>query len=204
MSEARKCDRCHGFYDIAEEQQDRATPYEFKGDYVNLHLWVARNGVRRDVMSQWYDLCPKCMTELECWLNNNEFPTICEPDKDTDCADRSNGATEKELELASKLNDAKIYIAQLKSELGYTMTKEEIDFMKDIHNFTDDDISEAAKFVETKSSEAEYKDPCKSCHSGICHQCDYGYCSEEEKKKRWLENHKEEPKLSDPYEDGGL
>lgn len=154
MSEARKCDRCHDFYGIAEEQQDKQAPYEFKGDYVNLHLWVARNGIRKDIMSQWYDLCPKCMMELECWLNNNEFPTNCEPAIDNpDCADRSNGATDKELELASKLNDAKIYIAQLKSELGYTMTKEEMEFMKGSHNFTDEDISEAAKFVETKSSE---------------------------------------------------
>lgn len=157
MSEARKCDRCKDFYDIAEGQQDRDTPYEFKGDYVNLHLWVARNGVQRDLESRWYDLCPKCMTELECWLKNNEFPTICEPDNEAACADRSNGATEKELELASKLNDAKIYIAQLKSELGYTMTKEEIDIV-----------------------------------------------NEEDKKKRWLEKHKDENKLSDPYEDGGL
>jgi hypothetical protein len=204
MSEARKCDRCHGFYDIAEEQQDRKTPYEFKGDYINLHLWVARHGIPKDVMSQWYDLCPKCMMELECWLNNNEFPTICEHDKDTDCADRSNGATEKELELASKLNNAKFYIAQLKNELGYAMTKEEIELMKDVHNFTDEDISEAAKFVETKPSSEEYKDPCKSCHNCHCEQCDYGYCSDEEKKKRWVERHKKETKLSDPYEDGGL
>ena len=84
MSEARKCDRCHGFYDIAEEQQDRKTPYEFKGDYVNLHLWVARNGIRKDVMSQWYDICPKCMMELEGWLENNEFPTNCEPEAETE------------------------------------------------------------------------------------------------------------------------
>lgn len=122
MSEARKCDRCHGFYDIAEEQQDRDTSYEFKGDYINLHLWVARNGIRKDVTSQWYDLCPKCMTELECWLNNNEFPTICEPDiANTDCADCSNGATEKELELPSKLNDA-----QLKSEIKPSTKRQEM------------------------------------------------------------------------------
>lgn len=81
MSEARKCDRCKDFYDIAEEQQDKAAPYEFKGDYINLHLWVARNGIRKDKMSQWYDLCPKCMNELEHWLKNNEFPTICDPEE---------------------------------------------------------------------------------------------------------------------------
>lgn len=146
MAEARKCDRCHGFYDIVEEQQDRETPYEFKGDYVNLHLWVARNGIRKDVMSQWYDLCPKCMMVLENWLANpddwkpedclttvdNEYNKAIAGIKtykkeDKDCADRSNGATEREIELAAKLNEAKIYIAQLKSELGYTMTKEEIE-----------------------------------------------------------------------------
>lgn len=47
---------------------------------------------------------------------------------------------------------------------------------------------------EETESEVEYKDPCKSCHSGICHQCDYGYCSEEEKKKRWLASLKKEEK----------
>lgn len=121
MSEARKCDRCKGFYDIAEEQQDRAAPYEFKGDYINLHLWVSRNGIRKDVKSQWYDLCPKCMNELEHWLKNNEFPMNCEPEE-----------------------------------------------------------------AETE----DYQDPCESCHDGICEQCKYGYCSEEEKKKRWLERRK--------------
>lgn len=55
-----------------------------------------------------------------------------------------------------------------------------------------------------KNVDEEYKDPCKSCHDGVCEQCCYGYCSEEEKKNRWLGNHKEEAKLSDPYEDGGL
>ena len=282
MSEARKCDRCHGYFELSEEEQkDRRLPYDMKGTYVKIMLFgrygEVENSVRR------FDLCPKCVELLDKWLEN---PDSWKPEDcltyigDGSNVDRSNGATEKELELASKLNDAKIYIAQLKSELGYTMTKEEIEFMKDIHNFTDEDISEAAKFVETKSSEAvklneygcphdkccdcphfskepnpfnvhdhkgiykcndkniyisgncsrpdvsdmtpndfcnlgcnfvkeiteesEYKDPCKSCHNGVCEQCDYGYISEEEKKKRWLERNKKEVKLSDPYEDGGL
>lgn len=205
MSEARKCDRCHGFYEIPNEQQDKLKPYDVKGAYAKL-LFCDNNREYPETV-RWYDLCPNCVELLDKWLEN---PDSYDPNDlvinlgVTDSADRSNGATEKELELASKLNDAKIYIAHLKSELGYTMTKEEIEFMKDIHNFTDDDISEAAKFVETKSSEDEYKDPCKSCHDGVCEQCDYGYCSEEDKKKRWLGNHKNEVKLSDPYEDGGL
>lgn len=259
MSEARKCDRCHGYFELSEEEQkDRRLPYDVKGTYVKIMLFGRYGEVENSV--RWYDLCPNCMELLDKWLEN--------PDIDvTDCADRSNGATEKELELASKLNDAKIYIAQLKSELGYTMTKEEIEinnkklisptneiecpytkcnecgrFKEEYHELMqfkyfvcercgkaihkgyqvdeitpeiikkdgikiqkgDDDISEAAKFVKTKSSEAEYKDPCKSWHDGVCEQCCYGYCSEEDKKKRWLERHKEEAKLSDPYEEGGL
>lgn len=276
MSEARKCDRCHNFYDIPKEQQDKLKPYDMKGAYAKI-LLCDNNRQYPDTV-RWYDLCPNCVELLDKWLEN---PDNYDPNdlifnlSDADCADRSNGATEKELELASKLNDAKIYIAQLKLELGYTMTKEEIEFMKGIHNFTDKDISEAAKFVETKSlneygcphykcfdcphfskepnpfnsndhngiykcndkniyisgncsrpdvsdmtpkdfcnlgynfvkentEEIEHKDPCKSCRNGVCEQCDYGYCSEEDKKKRWLENHKEEAKLSDPYEEGGL
>lgn len=190
MSEARRCDRCHGYFELpAEDQKNRDYPYYIKGTYVKIMLF-GRYGEHED-STRWYDLCPNCMELLDKWLEN------------PDCADRSNGTTDREYELALKLNEAKIYIAQLKNELGYTMTKEEIAFMRGIHNFTDEDISEAAKFVETKSSEAEYKDPCKSCHDGVCEQCCYGYCSEEEKKNRWLGNHKE-VKLSDPYEDGGL
>lgn len=59
------------------------------------------------------------------------------------------------------------------------------------------------KASETIKTYADYEDPCKSCHNGVCEQCCYGYCSEEEKKNRWLGNHKE-TKLSDPYEEGGL
>lgn len=175
MSEARKCDRCHGFYEIPEEQQDKLKPYDLKGAYAKILLCDNNRNYPETV--RWYDLCPKCVELLDKWLEN---PDSWKPEDcltyigDDSNADRSNGATEKELELASKLNDAKIYIAQLKSELGYTMTKEEIELI---------------------SVEPEYKDPCKSCNlSDPCEQCDYGYISEEEKKKRWLENHKEESK----------
>jgi hypothetical protein len=197
MSEARKCDRCHEYFELpAEDQKNRDHPYYMKGTYVKIMLFGRYGEVENSV--RWYDLCPNCIELLNKWLENPDID-------DTDCADRSNGATEKELELASKLNNAKFYIAQLKNELGYAMTKEEIELMKDVHNFTDEDISEAAKFVETKSSsEEEYKDPCTSCHDCHCEQCDYGYVSEEDKKKRWLENHKDKVKLSDPYEEGGL
>lgn len=185
MANALKCDRCGNYFDYEPNVKNFIA-------FGHKDIVVGKNRPVKDI-------CPDCMERFEKWFEN---PNI----DDTDCADRSNGATEKELELASKLNDAKIYIAQLKSELGYTMTREDIDIMKDNHDFTDKDISEAAKFVETKtSSDAEYKDPCKSCFSGVpCEQCVYGYCSEEDKKKRWLENHKEESKLSDPYEEGGL
>lgn len=42
--------------------------------------------------------------------------------------------------------------------------------------------------------EVKYKNPCKYCHNSECEQCYYGYCSEEDKKKKWLENHKKEVK----------
>lgn len=74
----------------------------------------------------------------------------------------------------------------------------------DPHDLIKNVDEEYLKASEAIKTYADYKDPCKSCHNGVCEQCEYGYCSEEEKKKRWLENHKEEPKLSDPYEDGDL
>jgi hypothetical protein len=183
MANALKCDRCGNYFDYEPNVKNFIA-------FGHKDIIVGKNKPVKDI-------CPSCMEQFMKWF---EKPDI----DDTDFTDRSNGATEKELELASKLNDAKNYIAQLKSELGYTITKEEIEFMKGIHNFTDEDVSEAAKFVETKSSSEEYKDPCMSCHDCHCKQCYYGYISEEDKKKRWLENHKKETKLSDPYEDGGL
>lgn len=163
MSEARKCDRCHGYFELsAEDQKNHDLPYYMKGTYVKIMLFGRYGEVENSV--RWFDLCPNCIELLDKWLENPDID-------DTDCADRSNGATEKEIELASKLNDANIYIAQLKSELGYTLTKEEIEMVGD---------------------NPKYKDPCKTCNDGVCEQCIYGYISEEEKKKRWLENHKKE------------
>lgn len=234
MSEALKCDRCKRFFDYNSS----------KYNCISFGCKTTLLGFRGFPK----DICPSCMEQFKKWYEN--------PDTDdTDCTDRSNGATDKELELASKLNDAKIYIAQLKSELGYTMTKEEIEinsklneygcshdkcwkcphFFKEpnpfnIHdhngiykcnfknvyisgncsrpnasNMTPADFCKlGCDFVKENTEDPGYKDPCKSCHNAHCEQCDYGYCSEEEKKKRWVERHKEEVKLSDPYEDGGL
>lgn len=200
MSEARKCDRCKGFYDIAEEQQDRETPYEFKGDYVNLHLWVARNGIRKDVMSQWYDLCPKCMMELESWLKNNEFPTNCEPE-DT----KEDNETTKKLCYFEycKCCPSLIWERSLPGETGYSEVRCSRWYTSIPMRGADPKLIDSIT-PDMFIKEEEYKDPCKSCLNGVCEQCDYGYCSEEEKKKRWLENHKEEVKISDPYEDGGM
>lgn len=134
MSEARKCDRCHEYFELSkDDQKNRDLPYYAKGTYVKIMLFGRYGEVEDSV--RFYDLCPNCMELLDKWLENpdNWKPEDCLTyiGDDTDCADRSNGATEKELELASKLNDAKIYIAQLKAELGYTMTKEEIELVGD-------------------------------------------------------------------------
>lgn len=112
------------------------------------------------------ELCPKCVKALIKWLETHD---------DEDCADRSNGATKREIELATQLNDAKIYIAQLKAELGYTMTKEEIE-LDDKHaqneamwhdvesNYTicvevkRDDIDNFLKEVEKRRPEIIYRD----------------------------------------------
>ena len=59
---------------------------------------------------------------------------------------------------------------------------------------------------ETKEVE-ELEDPCDDCTINIgqrnCIQCRYGYISVEDRKKKYAED-KIEPKLSDPYEEGGL
>jgi hypothetical protein len=226
MSEARKCDRCHGYFELsAEDQKNRGYPYDMKGTYVKIMLFGRYGEVENSV--RWYDLCPNCMELLDKWLENPDID-------DTDCVDRSNGATEKELELASKLNNAKIYIAQLKNELGYAMTKEEIELMKGIHNFTDEDEKEDTWTDEDCDGigcwECKYFRQDKNVHNPYDEKGAY-YCSHKKlyisgnvsrpdymdmrytdfdklgckgEKKRWLENHKEETKLSDPYEEGGL
>lgn len=220
MSEARKCDRCHGFYEIPNEQQDKLKPYDVKGAYAKL-LFCDNNRDYPETV-RWYDLCPKCVELLDKWLEN---PDNYDPNdliinlSDTACTDRSNGATEKELELASKLNDAKIYIAQLKSELGYTMTKEEMDSLeargfKEIKKTNDN--TEAKRFCNF--------DNCKFCSSLIREtlSCEPGIAAIRcARKHKRLElrganpniidaitpetfDEIDDPELSDPYEDGGL
>jgi hypothetical protein len=157
MSEARKCDRCSSYFEYDENMNNYIV-------FGNRHIIV---DLKR---GKDFDICPKCMKEFEDWF----FPS----EEETDCVDRSNGATEKELELASKLNDAK-------------------------YTFPTPLLKDTLEEYGIKLSDS-YKDPCKSCHNAHCEQCDYGYISEEEKKKRWVERHKTEVKLSDPYEDGGL
>ena len=146
MSEARKCDRCHGFYEIPNEQQDKLKPYDVKGAYAK--LLFCDNDREYPETVRWYDLCPKCVELLNKWLEN---PDNYDPH----------------------------------------------DLIKNV----DEEYLKASEAIKTY---AKYKDPCKSCHNGVCEQCKYGYCSEDDKKKRWLENHKDDVKLSDPYEEGGL
>lgn len=123
MSEARKCDRCHGYFELSEEdQKNRDLPYDMKGTYLKIMLFGRYGEVENSV--RWFDLCPNCMELLDKWLEN--------PDND----------------------------------------------------------EEYQKALEGIKTYAKYKDPCKSCHNGVCEQCDYGYISEEEKKKRWLGNHR--------------
>lgn len=134
MSEARKCDRCHAFYELPKKQQDKDAHYDFKGAYVKL-LFCDNN---RDYPNtvRWYDLCPNCVELLDKWLEN--------PDN---------------------------YDPQ--------------DLVKNV----DEEYQKALEGIKTY---ADYKDPCKSCHNGVCEQCDYECCSEEEKKKIWLERKQNE------------
>ena len=117
MSEARKCDRCHNFYELPKKQQDKNAPYDLKGAYAKLLLCDNNRDYPETV--RWYDLCPNCVELLDKWLEN---PDNYDPH-----------------DLVKNINDAK------------------------------------------------YEDPCESCCTTHCEQCVYGYCSEEEKKKRWLE-----------------
>ena len=71
-------------------------------------------------------------------------------------------------------------------------TKNLTDEETDIYNSQLEAEAETIEKVSLLSEKSEYKDPCKYCHNGVCEQCYYGYCSEEDKKKKWLENHKKE------------
>lgn len=113
MAEARKCDRCHAFYELPEKQQDRDAHYEFKGAYVKL-LFCDNN---RDYPNtvRWYDLCPNCVELLDKWLEN--------PDN-YDPQDLVKDITE-EYGRVIKSGDRRA-IAHFKNKHGYTMTKEEM------------------------------------------------------------------------------
>lgn len=121
MSTALKCDRCHNYFDY-----DPSAKFNFIA-YGHKDIVVGKNFPVKDI-------CPHCMEQFMNWFENSDNYDPHDLVKNinvTDCADRSNGATEKEFELASKLNDAKIYIAQLKLKLGYTMSKEEMNILEE-------------------------------------------------------------------------
>lgn len=68
MSEARRCDRCRGFFDLSEyDQKNRNLPYDMKGAYIKIMLFD-RYGEKENSV-RWYDLCPKCVEVLNQWLN---------------------------------------------------------------------------------------------------------------------------------------
>ena len=61
MAEARKCDRCHWFYEIPKEQQNKLKPYEMKGAYAKILLCDNNRDYPETV--RWYDLCPNCVKQ---------------------------------------------------------------------------------------------------------------------------------------------
>lgn len=62
MSRARKCDRCHNFYD----------PFNYKMVIV-----------KADNRNKQVDLCPSCQEKLEKWVHEYEFfDSVCEEAKD--------------------------------------------------------------------------------------------------------------------------
>ena len=72
MSEARKCDRCHGYFELSEEdQKNRGYPYDMKGTYVKIMLFGRYGEVENSV--RWYDLCPNCIELLDRWLENPDI-----------------------------------------------------------------------------------------------------------------------------------
>ena len=77
MAEARKCDRCHAFYELPEKQQDRCGPYELKGAYAKLLFCDNNRNYPESV--RWFDLCPNCVELLDKWLENpdNWKPEDC-------------------------------------------------------------------------------------------------------------------------------
>lgn len=78
MSEARKCDRCHGYFELSEEdQKNRGYPYDMKGTYVKIMLFGRYGEVENSV--RWFDLCPNCVELLNKWLENpdNWKPEDC-------------------------------------------------------------------------------------------------------------------------------
>lgn len=197
MAEARKCDRCNRFYELSEEdQKNRDYSYYMKGPYVKIMLFD-RYGERED-STRWYDLCPKCVELLNKWLENPKSSSDygCPCNKCVDCRHFTSEPN------PFNSNDHKgVYICNLKKVyISGNCSR------PDISDMTPKDFCKlGCNFVKENTEEPEYKDPCKLCNlSDPCEQCDYGYISEEEKKKRWAERNKDKVKLSDPYEDGGL
>lgn len=72
MAEARKCDRCHEFYELSKEDQSRRDwPADAKGTVARLFLRTST-----DDRGEWYDLCPKCVDSLKGWLENHKISCV--------------------------------------------------------------------------------------------------------------------------------
>ncbi|MBO7712378.1 MAG: hypothetical protein J6S85_02720 [Methanobrevibacter sp.] len=67
MAEAKKCDRCGGFY--IEEMR---FPHRVIVEYPAVSL------LRERYASRVFDVCPDCLKQLNEWFDNLKYPLIFE------------------------------------------------------------------------------------------------------------------------------
>lgn len=71
MSDAKRCDRCGGYYDCNKVRMNRNNAI-----FRYITLWT-----HNSPMSEEYDLCDNCAKKLIDWLNNEKEFTAVEDNK---------------------------------------------------------------------------------------------------------------------------
>ena len=74
MSDAKRCDRCKGYYDLGATVQKNGMNFSSISLYDNNcnQLKIKKSDQDCDYFDYYFDLCPECALKLLKWMHNEE------------------------------------------------------------------------------------------------------------------------------------
>ena len=73
MSDAKRCDRCKGYYDLGATVQKNGMNFSSISLYDNKYNQVDLSKEKWDhYVGYYFDLCPECALKLLKWMHNEE------------------------------------------------------------------------------------------------------------------------------------